>query len=156
MRQYHTFGEYIKLHELSPSEEDYIEMIYRLQLTNDGVKVVELASSLNVSKPSVSKMVKRLQSKDLLVHEHYGDIRLNDKGEKIGQSLLDRHNTVEEFFRIIGVTNNLHDETEKIEHTLSIETLGCIMTFVNFFKENEDILDEYNNYISEKINFNKK
>lgn len=145
---YHTFGEYIKLHELTPSEEDYLEMIYRLQLTNNEVKVVALASSLNVSKPSVSKMVKRLQNKNLLIHENYGDIKLNEKGEKIGYSLLNRHNAVEEFLRIIGVSNNLHDETEKIEHTVSFETLNCIMSFVNFYKENDNILDMYNAYIS--------
>lgn len=151
MREYHTFGEYIKLHELTPSEEDYIEMIYRIQLNNNAVKVVELANSLNVSKPSVSKMIKRLQGKDLLNHESYGDIRLNDRGEKVGQSLLDRHNTVEYFLKIIGVSQSLHDETEKIEHTISLETLECITSFVRFLENNDDLLKRYNEFINKNM-----
>ncbi|MGL5347952.1 MAG: metal-dependent transcriptional regulator [Peptostreptococcaceae bacterium] len=147
MKIYHTFGEYIKLHDLSPSEEDYLEMIYRLQLDNNKVKVVELASSLNVSKPSASKMVKRLQAKDLIEHKNYGDIKLNNKGELIGKSLLLRHNTIEEFLKILGIKENLHDETEKIEHTVSHFTLDCIRSLVNFFNENEDIFIRFDDFI---------
>lgn len=147
LKTYHTFGEYIKLHDLSPSEEDYLEMIYRLQLDGDKVKVVELANSLNVSKPSTSKMVKRLQTKDLIEHEYYGDIKLSNKGELIGKSLLLRHNTIEEFLKLLGLNENLHDETEKIEHTVSHFTLDCIRSLVNFFNENEDIIIRFDNFI---------
>lgn len=150
MREYHTFGEYIKLHELTPSEEDYIEMIYRVQIDNGTTKVVELANCLNINKASVSKMIKRLESKDLVIHKSYGDITLTEKGYDIGNSLLYRHNTVESFLEIIGVRNNLHDETEKVEHTISAETIECITNFVNFFNENKDILDEYNNFLIKK------
>lgn len=147
MKEYHTFGEYIKLHELTPSEEDYIEMIYRIQLNNSTTKVVELANSLNINKASVSKMVKRLEAKDLLIHKSYGDIKLTEKGFDIGKSLLYRHNTVGSFLEIIGVKNNLHDETEKVEHTINVETLECITNLVDFFNENNDILAKYNEFL---------
>lgn len=147
MNKYYTFNEYIKENELTPSEEDYIEMIYRLQLKNNCVKVVELAKSLNVKTPSASNMVKRLNDKGLLVHENYGNLNLNGKGFKIGKSLLLRHNSIEDFLKIIGVKNNLHEETEKIEHTISDETLKSIIHLVNFFNEKKEIHDIYNTYI---------
>lgn len=153
MKQYYTFGEYIKLHPLSPSEEDYIEMIYRLQLKNNRVKIVELANALNISKPSASKMVQRLQAKELLTHESYGDIKLNDRGKTLGASLLLRHNTIEEFLRILGLKENLHDETEKIEHTVNFDTLNCITYLVDFFKNNEDVITRFNDFINSQKDY---
>lgn len=150
MKQYYTFGEYIKLNNLTPSEEDYIEMIYRLQLKDENVKVAKLAKVLNVKTPSASNMVKRLQSKELLEHESYGELNLTPKGYDIGKFLFVRHNTVSEFLNIIGVKTNLHEETEKIEHTLSIETLNNMMSLVKFFNENKDVLNAYQNYLDLK------
>lgn len=150
MKQYYTFGEYIKLNNLTPSEEDYIEMIYRLQLKDENVKVAKLAKVLNVKTPSASNMVKRLQSKELLEHESYGELNLTPKGYDIGKFLFVRHNTVSEFLNIIGVKTNLHEETEKIEHTLSIETLNNMMSLVKFFNENKDVLNAYQNYLNLK------
>jgi Mn-dependent DtxR family transcriptional regulator len=147
MNKYYTFNEYIKENDLTPSEEDYIEMIYRLQLKNNCVKVAELAKSLNVKTPSASNMVKRLNDKGLLIHENYGNLNLNDKGFKVGKSLLLRHNSIEDFLKIIGVKDNLHEETEKIEHTISDETLKSIIHLVNFFNEKKEIHDIYNIYI---------
>lgn len=146
MSEYYTFGEYIKVHELTPSEEDYVEMIYRLQLQDTHVKVAQLAQSLNVKPPSASKMVKQLQCKDLLIHENYGNLVLNDKGKKIGKSLLLRHNTIESFLKLIGLQNNLHEETEKIEHTINEETLDNILKLVKFFDDNPIILSKYIHY----------
>ncbi len=150
MKQYYTFGEYIKLNNLTPSEEDYIEMIYRLQLKDENVKVAKLAKVLNVKTPSASNMVKRLQRKELLEHESYGELNLTQKGYDIGKFLFVRHNTVSEFLNIIGVKTNLHEETEKIEHTLSIETLNNMMSLVKFFNENKDVLNAYQNYLNLK------
>lgn len=144
--EYYTFNEYIKNNELSPSEEDYVEMIYRLQLKNNKVKVAELAESLNVKTPSASKMVKRLHDKNILIHEKYGIVRLNYVGEEIGKRLLKRHNAIENFLKTIGVKNNLHEETEKIEHTINEETLKNIIKLVNFFNEKQEIFEEYNKY----------
>lgn len=146
MNEYYTFNEYIKVNELTPSEEDYLEMIYRLQLQSDNVKVAQLAQSLNVKTPSASNMVKRLQSKELLIHENYGNLLLTTRGNQIGMALLLRHNTIESFLKIIGMKNNLHDETEKIEHTISEETLEKILRLVNFFTDNPDILKQYIKY----------
>ena len=58
-----------------------------------------------------------------------------------------RHNSIEDFLKIIGVKNNLHEETEKIEHTISDETLKSIIHLVNFFNEKKEIHDIYNTYI---------
>ena len=43
---YYTFNEYIKNNNLTPSEEDYIEMIYRLKLEKDKVHVKDISKQI--------------------------------------------------------------------------------------------------------------
>ena len=56
---YYTFNEYMKNNNLTPSEEDYIEMIYRLTMENDKVQVKDISTKLNIKPPSVTKMIKK-------------------------------------------------------------------------------------------------
>lgn len=144
--QFYTFNEYMKDNSLSPNEEDYIEMIYRLQKEMTSVKITDLSKALNIKPSSVSNMVKKLQQKNLLTHELYGSIILSDLGKDMGKKFLDRHNTVCEFLKLIGLDEYLHEETEKIEHTISVETLVKINNLINFFQENKDILERLRLY----------
>lgn len=142
LNQFYTFNEYMKNNSLSPNEEDYIEMIYRLYEENREVKISDLSKALNIKPSSVSNMVKKLENKNLLIHEKYGCIILSNTGELIGERLLYRHNTIYEFLELIGVKNYIHEETEKIEHTISVETLVRISNLINFLKANELIIDK--------------
>jgi Mn-dependent DtxR family transcriptional regulator len=144
--QFYTFNEYMKDNSLSPNEEDYIEMIYRLQKGMTSVKITDLSKALNIKPSSVSNMVKKLQQKNLLTHELYGSIILSDLGKDMGKKFLDRHNTVCEFLKLIGLDEYLHEETEKIEHTISVETLVKINNLISFFQENKDILERLRLY----------
>ena len=146
INQFYTFKEYMKDNVLSPNEEDYIEMIYRLKIKNEDVKIKDLAKSLNIKPSSVSNMVRKLQQKNLLSHELYGSIILSDLGEDMGKKFLERHNTISEFLKLIGLGEYLHEETEKIEHTISLETLVCINNLISFFNENKDILERLKIY----------
>lgn len=144
--QFYTFNEYMKSNNLSPNEEDYIEMIYRLYIEREDVKISELSKALNIKPSSVSNMVKKLQEKDIINHEKYGAIILSKTGKELGEQLLYRHNLVEEFLNLIGIKEHIHEETEKIEHTISIETLVRISNLISFFKENNEVMDKFSEY----------
>lgn len=144
--EYYTFNEYMKYNSLTPSEEDYIEMIYRLSLSEDKIKLKEISTSLNIKPPSVTKMIKKLESKNLLIYRKYDYIQLTDIGEIVGKRLFDRHNVVYSFLETIGLKEYIHEETEKIEHTISIETLLRIGELINFFEENESLLKKFREY----------
>lgn len=146
LKEYYTFNEYIKKNKLTPSEEDYIEMIYRLFLKEEHIKVSDISKHLNIKPPSVTKMIKKLSDKKLLIYKKYDYVLLSDMGMIIGKELLDRHHIVNEFLNIIGVEDNIHDETEQIEHTLSSETLEKIKKLTDFFCENKEILNKFNIY----------
>ena len=144
--EYYTFNEFMKYNSLTPSEEDYIEMIYRLSLSEDKIKLKEISTSLNIKPPSVTKMIKKLESKNLLIYRKYDYIQLTDIGEIVGKRLFDRHNVVYSFLETIGLKEYIHEETEKIEHTISIETLLRIDELINFFEENESLLKKFREY----------
>ena len=144
--EYYTFNEYMKYNSLTPSEEDYIEMIYRLSLNEDKIKLKEISTSLNIKPPSVTKMIKKLESKNLLIYRKYDYIQLTDIGEIVGKRLFDRHNVVYSFLETIGLKEYIHEKKKKIEHTISIETLLRIDELINFFGENESLLKKFREY----------
>ena len=121
-------------------------MIYRLSLNEDKIKLKEISTSLNIKPPSVTKMIKKLESKNLLIYRKYDYIQLTDIGEIVGKRLFDRHNVVYSFLETIGLKEYIHEETEKIEHTISIETLLRIDELINFFGENESLLKKFREY----------
>lgn len=148
--QFRTFRGYALLEQeigaLTPSMEDYLEMIYRLAQKNGYTRIQELAAALNVQPSSATKMVQRLAEASYLIYEKYGVIRLTPSGSQIGRRLLARHNTLAEFLKIIGATSHLLEDTEKIEHNLSHEALTCISRLVHFFREHPAWLKAYQEY----------
>lgn len=152
---FYTFKEYMKkeVNPLSPSMEDYLEMIYRLSFHSGFTRVHELSSMLNVQPPSATKMVQKLAELKILNYEKYGVIVLEEKGLILGKSLLHRHNIIESFLRILDIREgNILEETEKIEHTLSPETTKCFSDFVEFINVNPNIALQFKNYRINKKN----
>lgn len=130
---------------LSPSMEDYIEMIYRLLCAKNNVRVNDLSESLHVKPPSTTKMVKRLSKYGYVNYEKYGHVNLTEKGIELGKYLLFRHDTIFNFLELIGVKENLLEQTEKIEHSIREETLEKINYLISFLVKNFELND--GNYI---------
>lgn len=117
---------------LTPSMEDYLEMIYRYIVDEGSIRINTLADLLNVQAPSASKTVKRLYELGLVEYEGYGIVKLTKTGLEIGQFLLRRHSAIYKFLGNLGVTDNILMDTERIEHNISMETLGKMELFNEF------------------------
>lgn len=129
---------------LTASMEDYLEMIYRLSVNTGFVRIHELSDALSVQPPSATKMVQKLNELGLLKYEKYGYIMLEEKGRKIGETLLKRHNLIEALLKIIGISPEIIlSETEKIEHTVSDETVKNIEEYISFIRQNPDVAIRY-------------
>jgi DtxR family Mn-dependent transcriptional regulator len=128
---------------LTPSMEDYIEMIYRLTLDRKYVRLTDVAASLNVQPPSATKMVQRLAEGAYVNYEKHGVVELTDLGKEIGASLLHRHHVIETFLRLFGVRDNILKDTERIEHIISDELVSRIISFNEFAKENPTWIAEF-------------
>lgn len=147
---FHTFSEYMKKedHFLTASMEDYLEMICRLSMRNGFARIHELSAALNVQPPSATRMVQRLGELNLLQYEKYGVIILTEKGMNLGEALIKRHNIIEALLKLMGVPGDIIlAETEKIEHTVSDKTTGCIEDFISFLKYNPDIVIRFNDFL---------
>ncbi|GLC31494.1 transcriptional regulator MntR [Clostridium omnivorum] len=147
-----TFREYMKKEYdlLTASMEDYLEMIYRLSRDSGFTRIHELATSLNVQPPSATKMVQKLAELKLVNYEKYGIIILTEQGKLMGSTLLERHNTIESFLKLIGISQGVLEETEKIEHTISPETLEYLKDFIEFIKQNPQFISSFDNYRKNK------
>ncbi|MCG9966764.1 transcriptional regulator MntR [Pelotomaculum terephthalicicum JT] len=146
--EFFTFREYMKKDDslLTASMEDYLEMIYRLSRRNGFTRVNDLAAALNVQPPSATKMVQKLADVGVVNYEKYGIILLSKKGKKQGQALLERHQIIEDFLNLLGISGDVLEETEKIEHTISTQTLDCLADFVAFFENRPEIVREFHAY----------
>ena len=113
--------------------EDYLEAIWNLEKKKGYIKVKDIAKRLDVSRPSVSEMIKKLAENDYIVYEKYGGIVFTGKGKKLAQEIKRRHSLFVEFLKIIGVSEeNAQKDACKLEHDVSHETISCLLEFVEF------------------------
>jgi DtxR family transcriptional regulator, Mn-dependent transcriptional regulator len=107
----------------SESREEYLEAIFKLERTQEGVTVSRLAAELDVAPPSVSEMLTRLTGAGLVTRTSSGAIALTDQGRLEGARLVRRHRLSERF--LVDYLNlpwdQVHDEACKFEHVLSDE-----------------------------------
>lgn len=127
----------------TPSMEDYLENIYKLINQKGYARVSDIAESLDVHPSSVTKMVQKLDKDKYLVYEKYRGLVLTPKGKKIGKRLVDRHDLLEDFLRIIGVSEEqIYQDVEGIEHHLSWDSITCIEYLVEYFQRNPERIAE--------------
>lgn len=122
----------------TPSMEDYIEQIYILIETKGYARVSDIAEELDVHPSSVTKMIQKLDKSEFVNYERYRGFMLTEKGKKVGERLLYRHDLLEDFLEIIGVKEeNIYEDVEGIEHHLSWNSIDRIEDLVRYFKEDE-------------------
>ncbi|OIJ16049.1 manganese transport transcriptional regulator [Anaerobacillus arseniciselenatis] len=126
----------------TPSMEDYLERIYLLIEDKGYARVSDIAEALEVHPSSVTKMVQKLDQTEYVIYEKYRGFVLTPKGKKVGKRLVFRHDLLEEFMRIIGVSNeNIYEDVEGIEHHLSWDAIDRIGDVVQFFEEDKTRID---------------
>lgn len=127
----------------TPSMEDYLERIYQLIDEKGYARVSDIAEGLEVHPSSVTKMIQKLDKDEYLVYEKYRGLILTSKGKKIGKRLVDRHQLLEEFLRLIGVEESrIYQDVEGIEHHLSWDSITRIESLVEYFSRDPKRLEE--------------
>lgn len=115
---------------LTMANEDYLECIVRIELEDDaardsGIRSVEIAQRLDVSKASVNKAITSLKTQGMVEQAHYGKVRLTELGREIGAQVWRRHRMLRAFLTDeLGVDFARADEEACLmEHALSDETM---------------------------------
>lgn len=126
LSQFHTLKGYqqISSNPLSPAMEDYLEMIYRLLLSQPCVRINELAAQLNVKPSSCTKYIQLLTNSGYLFYKKYGYITLTENGLAASKFLYQRHNILHNFFCTINHSEQELELVEKVEHFIDFNTLN--------------------------------
>ncbi|OLA08467.1 MAG: DtxR family transcriptional regulator [Coprobacillus sp. 28_7] len=118
----------MKIHE---SAEDYLERILILKKEKEKVISIDIANSMNYSKPSISRAMKNLRENDYITFEENGEINLTEKGLNIAQKIYERHVLLTNYFMALGVKEETaRNDACKVEHDLSEETFNAIKAHV--------------------------
>lgn len=120
------------MNKLKKSGEDYLEIIYELEMVNPKVRSIDIANKLGVSRPSVNKAMGKLIELDMVKKELYGDVYLTEKGRNYARQVLSKHTVLREFLSdIVGVNEKTADDDAcKIEHIISDESMSNIRRIV--------------------------
>lgn len=111
-------------YNLTPSMEDYLESILKMETINDNAKVKDIAKDLKVQMPSVIGALKTLREKKLVLYEKNSRIELTKKGKTIARSVKDRHEAIASFLQKIFIFSEEDAQATacRIEHVIKPET----------------------------------
>ncbi len=120
---------------LTMANEDYLECMVRIEREDgetEGVRSVDIAQRLGVSKASVNKAVTALKSQGMVEQSHYGKVMLTEKGRQIGGDVWRRHRLLRTFLsQELGVDFERADEEAcQMEHALSEDTMNRWLAYL--------------------------
>ncbi|GAB6907796.1 Iron (Metal) dependent repressor, DtxR family [Desulfosarcina cetonica] len=120
--------------KLTSVMEDYLEAIFDLDQDKKVVRVKDIAKRMDVKMPTVSSMLKTLNSRGLVNYEKYEYVELTRDGAKVGKEMRRRHEVLRKFLTdILNIKPATADsEACQMEHALSTATLNRLADFMAF------------------------
>jgi len=116
---------------VSSSIDEYLEEMYRCELSDHPISTKHLAEELYISMPSVSEMLVKLKKGNLIAYQTRGTIKLTKKGRKIGADIYHKHETIKKFFIMLGLgEKKAAEQACRLEHELSNAALKKLQLFL--------------------------
>ena len=108
-----------KTPEFHPAFEEYCEAIFELREDDVDVIQARIAERLEVSRPAVSEMIRKMEHEGLVSMD--GHIALTVDGQQLAESVVRRHRLAERFLTDILQLSwaDAHKEAGKWEHIIS-------------------------------------
>ena len=127
--------------------EDYLEIISELVGLKGYATTLDISRHMNVSPPSVTKMLQKLDKDGYLEYEKYHGINLTSKGNQVAEAIRQKHSTLLEIFEILGIKKDIaNQDAEGMEHYLNPKTIKRLRKFLVFLKSKPKIIDEFNEF----------
>ncbi len=124
-------------HKLSENLEDYLETIATLEAKGGTARLTDIASAMNVKKPSVTSALNSLAERGLIVYEKYKPVSLTKEGRAVADSVRKKHKLLSGFFtEVLGVPKNEADIAAcKMEHALEDSIMRKLVKFLKSVKK---------------------
>jgi Mn-dependent DtxR family transcriptional regulator len=136
IRDAHNVKEKVIEEQHTDRMEDYLEVIYELIRKKGYATQTDIAESLNVSLPGVTRMLQRLDESNYLKYEKYRGLNLTEQGIAVAENIREKHGLLSEFFKMIGVDEDIANiDAEGIEHHLHPQTLKKLREFIRNHKK---------------------
>jgi DtxR family Mn-dependent transcriptional regulator len=109
---------------LSDVMEDYLKTIYSLQQdSDDPIATSAIAEYLDVTSPTVTSMIEKLEDRGLVEREKYKGVELTDEGETVALEVVRHHRLLEAYLteHLDYSWSEVHEEADTLEHHISEE-----------------------------------
>lgn len=119
---------------INQSREDYLRVIYLFWEKKDkNIRSVDIARYLDVSKASVSQMLKKLANQKYICIKPYSNISFTTKGLQEAKKLIYKYRIIEVFLvDILHISRKkINQEAHKLEHCFSDEVITKLAKFLN-------------------------
>jgi DtxR family Mn-dependent transcriptional regulator len=137
---------------LSASLEDYIEAIYHIIEEKLVARSKEIAAKLDVSRASVTEALRALSKKGLINYAPYEAITMTEKGRKVAEDVIFRHEALKRFFvEVLALDEDISEEGAcKIEHAAPPEIISRMISFIDFMQRcprgGDDLIRGFNDF----------
>jgi len=124
--------------DIHESAENYLETILILS-HRGGVRSIDIVNELEYSKPSVSVAMKNLRTKGYIVMDNDGYITLTEKGQRIADTMYERHVAISDWLIFLGVDKRTAvQDACKMEHVISEKSFLAIQKHIEEWKRATD------------------
>lgn len=123
---------------MKQSTQNYLKTIFSLAYPNlnKPVRASAISKRLDISAPSVTEKLKKMNEAGYITNKKYSGIILTEKGLKIGRNMVRHHRLWELFLtQILGLSwDEVHEEAERLEHAGSDKIIDRIEELLEFPK----------------------
>ncbi len=107
---------------LSDVMEDYLKVIYQLERgRDDRIRTSEIAEELDVTSPTVTSMIEKLEDRGLVDREKYSGVTLTEEGTTVAIEVVRHHRLLEAYLaeHLDYDWAEVHEEADRLEHHIS-------------------------------------
>lgn len=99
-------------------KENYLKVVYKMEEKSQKTSVTFLSKHFNVSKSTVSNMIKKLVVMNLIENRPYKPIILTKNGRQDALKIIAKHRLIELYLveKMQFSLDEVHDIAEEIEH----------------------------------------
>jgi DtxR family transcriptional regulator, Mn-dependent transcriptional regulator len=103
------------------AEEEYLQSLFWLFEAGLPMTAANLSRAMQLSAPTVSEMVGRLERDGYITRDPDRTIRFTDSGRADAERIVSRHRMIERFLTdVVGVPwDDVHEEAEHLEHAMT-------------------------------------
>ncbi len=121
---------------INKTKEDYLRAIYHIQEekqdNKSGVSSIDISKYLNISRSSVSEMLRNLIKEGFIQPLSYGKIKFTYKGSTESIAVTKKHRIIEVFLNnILKIEpKHIHNEAHRLEHAFSNQSIRSITRLI--------------------------